>query len=370
MKNVKIGVFLGYNIACSLDIWREAYKKDESNDTSPYGYDRINNENFNIEYVSLSKIEKLVFFHKYLRYAYLYFFKLPINMIKYDIIWTHYDKDALFIAKLRSIPLLGRLFCMQISCFIWLIDKSFDISIKKVEKISKLLKKIDKIIFLASTEEKIFLNKFFCNDNQLQYIPFCININAYSPIKKQVKPEVLPIDFGKYILSVGTDMHRDIDSFIELTKSMKSMKYILSTCNNNYINKRYNSNTVVLKANLQEMRWLYKNSVFVVIPLKYNEHASGCTTILEAAAMHKPVIVSDVPGIRGYIIDGVTGIVVPVGDIMAMKVAVDKLLEDNDLCYKMGEKAYEYVKDKFTTDKWAEEHIKISEYLIENLDKV
>lgn len=141
---------------------------------------------------------------------------------------------------------------------------------------------------------------------------------------------------------------------------MPESKFILATANERYLQKKYNDNTIALKANLQEIRWLYNNCLCVIVPLKYNEHVSGCTTILEAAAMQRPVIVSDVPGIREYIIDGITGIIVPVGDLVAMKNAIIKLSKDKDLAKKMGKNAYNYVKDKFTTDKWAKAHLELS----------
>ncbi|WP_443798338.1 glycosyltransferase, partial [Burkholderia gladioli] len=38
----------------------------------------------------------------------------------------------------------------------------------------------------------------------------------------------------------------------------------------------------------------------IVVPLRPNHHASGITVMLEAAAVGKPMIVSDVGGLRDY----------------------------------------------------------------------
>ena len=44
--------------------------------------------------------------------------------------------------------------------------------------------------------------------------------------------------------------------------------------------------------------------------------------VLEAMAMAKPIVASDIPGIREQIIDGKNGILVPVKDSNALAVAI------------------------------------------------
>ncbi|ERM92715.1 hypothetical protein O163_03710 [Caldanaerobacter subterraneus subsp. yonseiensis KB-1] len=365
MKKLKVAVFLGYKIALTIEEWRKAWLNDEANDTAPYGYDRVKSDNVVIDYISLNKVEKIILFNKYLRYAYLYFIKLPIKLLQYDVVWTHYDKDGLYISKLRSIPLIQKFFAKQISCFIWLIDDSRKMNIKQINRISKLLKNIDKIVFHAPTEKKLFKEIFHIDDDKLQYVPFGINVEAYGLDKKDKCPQGLDKNyFNDFILCVGTDKHRDIELFSSITRALKEHKFVLASANPKYLNKKFNSNTIVLKANLLEMRWLYKNCLCVIVPLKYNEHVSGCTTVLEAAAMHKPVIVSDVPGIREYVIDGETGIIVPVGDLEAFKEAILELYKDKEYARKLGDQAYDFVKDRFTSLNWAKAHLDLTKEIL------
>ncbi|MDK2805651.1 MAG: hypothetical protein PWP67_789 [Clostridium butyricum] len=363
-KRLKVGVFLGYKIAYNLDKWRKDYLNDEANDTAPYGYDRVNGKDVNVEYISFNKFERKILFNKYLQYVYLYFIKLPIMLLKYDVIWTHYDKDGLYIAKLKSIPVVGKIFPKQISCFVWLIDNSREFDNTKKRSVSYLLRKIDKIIFHSPTEKVKFIEIFNCNEKKLQYVPFGINIEAYSPDKKDIVPAGIKDNLSGFILSVGTDIHRDMDLFKKITEVLPNYKFILASANPKYLQEKYNKNTIVLKANLQEIRWLYKKCLCVIIPLKYNEHVSGCTTILEAGAMHKPVIVSDVPGIREYLLENKTGLIVPVGDIDAMKESIVALINNPSFADELGENAFNYIRDKFTTDNWAKAHLELSREIL------
>ena len=58
--------------------------------------------------------------------------------------------------------------------------------------------------------------------------------------------------------------------------------------------------------------------------------------LLEAAACGRPVVTTDVIGCREAIIDGETGILVPVRDADALAQALTRLIEDPALRERMG----------------------------------
>jgi glycosyltransferase involved in cell wall biosynthesis len=89
--------------------------------------------------------------------------------------------------------------------------------------------------------------------------------------------------------------------------------------------------------------------VFVHCPTTWIE-ALGIAT-LEAMAMGKPCVVSDNGGLPDVILDGVTGFVVPPGDIEKMADAVLRLLEDEGLVTKFGRNARKRVEDEFDIEK-------------------
>lgn len=76
---------------------------------------------------------------------------------------------------------------------------------------------------------------------------------------------------------------------------------------------------------------------------------SGLTTILQAMAVGRPVVISDCPGIGEYIVDGVTGILVPPGDEAAMADALASLIADPDRARAMGEAGARHVRERFTS---------------------
>ena len=73
--------------------------------------------------------------------------------------------------------------------------------------------------------------------------------------------------------------------------------------------------------------------------------------VLEANASGKPAVATDATGAVDSIIDGVTGIIVPVGDIVAFAHGLARLLENPALAREMGEKARKRVAAEFQPER-------------------
>ena len=365
---IKATVFLGYRLTATGEEWKRKWLQDEVNDTIPYGYDRVEKDHpIKINFVTLKKYERIIFFNKYFRYFYIYYFKLIVCLLLSDVVWTYYDKDAIFIAKLKKIPVLNRFIPKHIACFIWLIDECSNLNKKQICRYKSLLDKIDKIIFHSKTEKEKFVEYFDLPECKLQYVTFGINTQAYSQSSTDRRPKNLGVK-GNFILFVGTDRHRDIELLKKIGRKFSDQEFVVATCTKKYLNANYPRNFNVLTTDLRGMRWLYKYSKFVIIPSLYNEHASGCTTIMESAAIKKAVIVSEVPGIEDYVVNGVTGIVISLNlnDEQIFFPAVERLLTDTDYADKLGENAYEWLIERdLTTERWARDHYQITKEILD-----
>jgi glycosyltransferase involved in cell wall biosynthesis len=70
-------------------------------------------------------------------------------------------------------------------------------------------------------------------------------------------------------------------------------------------------------------------------------------TILEAMALSRPVVASNVGGIPEMIEDGVTGLLVPPHDAAALAGAITRLLRDHPLADTLGRAGHDLVHDRF-----------------------
>lgn len=76
-------------------------------------------------------------------------------------------------------------------------------------------------------------------------------------------------------------------------------------------------------------------------------------TVIEANAVKTPAIGSDVPGLRDSIIDGETGILVPLGDSQKLAEKIRDVISDTALLKKLSENAFNWSK-RFSWDNSAD----------------
>lgn len=103
-----------------------------------------------------------------------------------------------------------------------------------------------------------------------------------------------------------------------------------------------------------DVRQLYADSAFVVMPLFDVDRAAGSTTILEAMAMGKAVICSRALGQRELVVEGETGLYVPTGDVAALRTAIQYLLDHPAEAARMGAAGRRRVEQELSLDHYVE----------------
>ena len=96
-----------------------------------------------------------------------------------------------------------------------------------------------------------------------------------------------------------------------------------------------------------ELERLYARAAVVACPSRREGFGVAC---LEAMAHGRPVVATDVGGLRDLVVDGKTGILVPPGDAAALRTALQRLLGDPDLRRRLGAAGRERARERFS---WA-----------------
>lgn len=99
-----------------------------------------------------------------------------------------------------------------------------------------------------------------------------------------------------------------------------------------------------------DLRKLYAESKIVVIPLYETDFQAGITSILEAMAMGKPVIVTRTAGQTDTVIDGETGIYVKPGDVVELRGKIQALLASDAERRRLGDAGRQAFLNEFTLD--------------------
>jgi glycosyltransferase involved in cell wall biosynthesis len=69
--------------------------------------------------------------------------------------------------------------------------------------------------------------------------------------------------------------------------------------------------------------------------------------LIEAAAMEKPIVATDIAGCRGLVVDGENGYLVPVKSVEPLSEAMEKLIVSPELREQFGQKGREIVLAEF-----------------------
>jgi glycosyltransferase involved in cell wall biosynthesis len=107
-------------------------------------------------------------------------------------------------------------------------------------------------------------------------------------------------------------------------------------------------------ADYRRLRDLYASASVVVVPLMDTDFQAGVTTVIEAMAMGKAVVVTSTKGESRVVQDGVTGICVPPGDVGEMRDAVSYLLENPVERRRIGWAAREAVVTGYSVEAYAQ----------------
>jgi len=144
-----------------------------------------------------------------------------------------------------------------------------------------------------------------------------------------------------------------------------------STRTSNFSEADVPSNTTIRWHSYRDLRQMYAESRVFVMPLHDSDFQAGISSVLEAMAMSKPVIITRTKGLTGVVTgslmrDGAlhdigehawgepTGMYVPAGDAAAMRAAIAWMLDHPDDAARMGAAGRRHVEAAFTLPRFAE----------------
>lgn len=213
---------------------------------------------------------------------------------------------------------------------------------------NKWLRKYDSIRFLICPsrflQSKLLDNGF--SPERLIYLPNFIDFRSFMP----------SYDVGDYLLYVGRlSKEKGVMTLLKAVKKsnmqvkiigdgpMKAelVAFVRDNKMSHVTFKGYKSG--------EELKELYQNAAFLVIPSEWYENAP--MTILEAFAYGKPVIGSRIGGIPEMIEPNKTGMLFEVGNIDQLDECVQKLWSNKTMISNMGFDARNKVEMEFSSQK-------------------
>lgn len=185
--------------------------------------------------------------------------------------------------------------------------------------------------FVAYGYEECQLLKNFLpkgKNNNVHFVPFGVDVEYFSPGEDKVEAET---DF----IAIGADPQRDFSLLFHMAKEKPQMKFEIITSTeqkNAFLDTPSNIN-ILCDVTIEQVKERILRAAAVLLPVKENSYSGATTTLLQAMALEKPVIVSKVGAIReGYHLkDGYNCLFIAPGDRQEMRCKAEQLMNDGNL---------------------------------------
>ena len=201
---------------------------------------------------------------------------------------------------------------------------------------------------------KCHLNSLGAPLAHITVLPYSVDHHFFKPLQHvDRRPDL--------IMSVGEIRSRDYSTLLTAVDGL-SLRLVVAASGSWYArekNTRFHTSipdntTVTGHMSSIQLRQLYAQSQFVVLPVYDTVFSAGSTVVMEAGCMGRAVIATCSQGITDYVIDGVTGILVEPGNPAALRDAICYLLNHPEEARRLGQNARQRVETEQNLDIYVE----------------
>ena len=243
------------------------------------------------------------------------------------------------------------------------------------------LKPIYKIVFKSKRsyiifqnfDDKQYLTKIGITDSKRSTLiqGSGVDINHFRNSKKTKEQFQSPIRIlfpSRIIKEKG--FNEVLAAFNALIKKGENLELVLagdidkgnkSSLKKKEFSKLKKNQKITILGHVNNMKDIYQSADIVVLP-SWREGLSRA--LIEAAAMEKPIITTNVPGCKEIIDHGYSGIIIPPKDSEALESAILLLIRNQDLAFKLAKNTRSKVIREFEVNHINEETLKQYEYLL------
>ena len=330
-----------------------------------YGYHHAESDAFALTYSKDARESKPVRLVRRalkaaLGFDFIHTWRNRAEMLRSDVIWTHTEQEWLSAALM--LLLCGRKAGANASPLllaqsVWLLDKWPSYGIVRSWLYRKLMTRADQLPTLAS-ENAALCKRYFNRDAK----PLLYGLNTRDfPVKAPTewKPHS-PIR----IAAIGNDRDRDWETLIKAFGHDARYTVKLATRRRIPASLRAPNVEIALFSGIRKQHELYDWADVIVVPLRPNTHASGITVMLEAAAVGKPMVVTNVGALQDYFPASEASYIPPFNP-QALRDAVDRLAGAPLEALRQAQAAAAgLIARELTTEHYAMQHVRITQDML------
>jgi glycosyltransferase involved in cell wall biosynthesis len=215
-------------------------------------------------------------------------------------------------------------------------------------KVLKAHRRMTRILVHSRTQLELAARELGIPRERMRFVPYSADTEFWRP---QVTPQ------ERLVVSAGLE-HRDyatldaacarIDCDLSIAAASLHTPHAICTM------PPATSKAIIQPRSHLDLRDLYARASVVAVPLVPNDFQAGVTTLLEAMAMGKAVVVSATQGQRDVVVDGETGLMVPPDNPQALAAALRRLLDDPGERARLGRNARRAVENSFSLEAYVD----------------
>ena len=323
-----------------------------------YGYHHAESDEFRLTYSQDGRENRVVSLARRALKAALGFdivhaWRNRAALLATDVIWTHTEQEHLAAALILKLAGAQGKRPLLLAQSVWLFDKWGSFGGPRRWLYRKLLARADALTTLARDNAELCRRTL---GREAEFVYYGLNTQDFPPVEPQQWQPNRPLR----IAAIGNDRDRDWRTFLAAFGG--DARYDVRLATRRRVPREWLAPNVKIgpASGLAKQHELYAWADVIVVPLRPNFHASGITVMLEAAAVGKPMIVSDVGGLSDYFPHD-TAAYVPAFDAQAMRQAADRFVADPAAALDCARAAAACLRERdLTTQAFAEQHVRIT----------
>jgi hypothetical protein len=269
--------------------------------------------------------------------------RLWLRSRRYDIVVTDARPHVAVFGVLSRLGLQPAKRHLMFECLWRYPEGRFATALKRLQVRASVTPRSRAIVY-ARRERHAFGSFFRVPVDRFVFIPYHTTLTTFDA------PTGGPPLAQPYVFA-GGDSERDYGTLCEAVVGLGLPVVIACRDRSPFTGRSVPTNVRVITTTHEDfLRWMYYAHVNVV-PLRAGTlRSAGQQTFLNAMAFGTVVIVTDVEGGRDYVLNWENGILVPPGQPAALRVALDRLLQEPSLHGRIAAAACR-ARDDYTTEK-------------------
>jgi glycosyltransferase involved in cell wall biosynthesis len=212
---------------------------------------------------------------------------------------------------------------------------------------------IDCFITYSRWQQRFIEDRWKLSSDRVLWTPFMVDQEFFSPERVTQDACARP-----QICAVGLE-RRDYETLLRAVENLDVQVVIAAASpwakrTERVATRSIPSNVTVRKFTQYELRQLYANSRFMVMPLQNVKFQAGVTAILECLAMGKAVICSRTPGQTDVVVEGENGRYVEPGDPLLLGAEISRLLSHPEEAVRLGANGRKLVERQMNLDHYVQ----------------